>query len=100
MGAMRAGGPVYKSIVGKLQAELQPTEIELIDDSASHSGHAGMKGKEAVESHFKLRIVSDKFEGLPLVQRHQLVYGLLSKEFEGGLHALNIKAKTPKEMAK
>ena len=94
------GGPVYKAIIGKLQEALNPTEIELIDDSASHRGHAGMKGKDAIESHFKLRVVSDKFEGLPLVQRHQLVYGLLTKEFEGGLHALNIKAKTPTEMAK
>jgi stress-induced morphogen len=91
---------VYKAIVSKLQEGLQPTEIELIDDSASHRGHAGMKGKDAIESHFKLRVVSEKFEGLPLVQRHQLVYGLLSAEFAAGLHALNIKAKTPKELAK
>lgn len=39
----RAGGPVYTSIVKAVTDNLAPTEVELIDDSASHAGHAGMK---------------------------------------------------------
>mmetsp|Transcript_1164 Transcript_1164/g.2861 ORF Transcript_1164/g.2861 Transcript_1164/m.2861 type:complete len:130 (+) Transcript_1164:57-446(+) len=93
-------GPVYTSIVKAVTDNLAPTEVELIDDSASHAGHAGMKGKEARESHFKLKVVSDKFDGLRLVQRHQLVYALLADQFAAGLHALNIVAKTPAEMSK
>lgn len=38
-----AGGPVYTSIVKAVTENLSPTEVELIDDSASHAGHAGMK---------------------------------------------------------
>ncbi len=71
--------------------------MDLIDDSAKHSGHAGMRGKEAVESHFKLTVVSEKFQGLSRVQRHQLVYGLLDAQFKAGLHALNIQALTSAE---
>ena len=54
----------------------------------------------ALQSHFKLRVVSEKFDGVPLVKRHQLVYSLLDEEFKAGLHALNITAKTPKEIEK
>ena len=53
-----------------------------------------------LQSHFKLRVVSEKFDGVPLVKRHQLVYALLDEEFKAGLHALNITAKTPKEIEK
>ena len=53
-----------------------------------------------LQSHFKLRVVSEKFDGVPLVKRHQLVYSLLDEEFKAGLHALNITAKTPKEIEK
>ena len=44
--------------------------------------------------------MSEKFDGVPLVKRHQLVYSLLDEEFKAGLHALNITAKTPKEIEK
>jgi stress-induced morphogen len=90
-------GPVYNSIIQALEEGLRPTKISLIDDSAKHAGHAGMRGKAAVESHFKLSVVSDKFQGLSRVQRHQLVYGLLDTQFKSGLHALNIQAFTPTE---
>eukprot|EP00802_Teleaulax_amphioxeia_P019393 Tamp_19624.p2 GENE.Tamp_19624~~Tamp_19624.p2 ORF type:complete len:132 (+),score=34.13 Tamp_19624:585-980(+) len=98
--ASGAAGPVHTAIVRAVTEALEPVEVELVDDSASHAGHSGMKGRQAVESHFKLRVVSEKFEGVPLVKRHQMVYGLLEKEFKEGLHALNITAKTPNELAK
>lgn len=41
--------------------------------------------------------MSDAFQGKMPVKRHQMVYGLLSDEFQKGLHAINIVTKTPKE---
>lgn len=75
---------------------LYPVELTIEDDSTRHAGHAGApEGSEA--THLRIFIVSEAFQGLSRVARHQLVYGLLQDEFEGGLHALNIVAKTPEE---
>ena len=49
------------------------------------------------ESHFKVVIVSAQFEGQALLSRHRAVNALLSEELEGPVHALSIKAKTPKQ---
>lgn len=56
-------------------------------------------GQEGGGTHFKVRIISSRFEGLPAVRRHQLVYSLLDEQFRDGLHALNIVARTPAEDA-
>jgi len=45
----------------------------------------------------RLEVVSDRFDGLPAVRRHQLVYGLLGEEFSQGLHALSMSCKTAQE---
>lgn len=87
---------VYSSIVEKLQ-KLKPIKLEVHDDSLQHAGHAGAKGLRSSETHFSVYIVSDAFEGLSLVKRHQLVYALLGQELKEGLHALRIQAKTPSE---
>jgi BolA protein len=49
------------------------------------------------ESHFKLVIVTDAFDGLPRVQRHQRVNGILEQEFKDGMHALSMQTMTPQE---
>ena len=54
----------------------------------------------STETHFKLKVVSESFNGLTAVRRHQMVYGLLDSHFKCGLHALNIVAKTPAENSK
>lgn len=54
---------------------------------------------KGAESHFKVVVVSPKFEGLPLVQQHRLVSSALQSEFETGLHALAIKTMTPAKWA-
>lgn len=57
-----------------------------------------MKGKDPVESHFKVKIVSSKFEGKRLVERHKMVYKILDEELNvKGLHALQLVTKTPAE---
>jgi BolA protein len=74
-------------------ATLQPTLIEIQDDSALHAGHAGNKGG----GHYTLLIVSDAFQGKPLIKRHQLIYDAVGTLMNSAIHALSIQAKTPEE---
>ncbi len=86
--------PTADALSNELQA-LQPQHIELINESMNHAGY--FEGKE---SHFKLTIVSEAFEGKRSVARHQLIYGLVAPLLtsQGGqVHALAIHAYTPTE---
>jgi len=47
--------------------------------------------------HFSALIVSNAFDGLSLVRRHQLVYGTLGDRLKGEIHALSMKTLTPEE---
>ncbi len=76
-----------------LTEQLEPVELELVDDSAAHAGHAGAREG----SHFNLRIVSARFAGLPRISRHRLVYDALRPWMAEGIHALAIDARTPDE---
>jgi stress-induced morphogen len=62
-----------------------------------HAEHAAMRDSGYNETHFRVLIVSEKFKGKMPVMRHRMVYSLLTEEFENGLHAVNIIAKTPEE---
>ncbi|MEN9780053.1 MAG: hypothetical protein RL014_1201 [Pseudomonadota bacterium] len=72
-----------------LQA-LAPTVLQVIDESASHAGHAGADGSGR-GTHFRVRIASPRFEGLSRVARHRLVYDSLQGFVDRGLHALAIE---------
>lgn len=84
-------------IRANLAAALAPDRLELVDESAHHAGHAGMKGLAAEETHFRLLVVSERFRGLNRVQRQRLIYQALAGEMAGGLHALAITAMAPDE---
>jgi BolA protein len=77
-----------------LAAALETDQIELIDDSHRHAGHAGARDGRG---HFRVRVVSEKFAGLRSLQRHQLVYRSLGDMMQTDIHALNIVALTPQE---
>jgi BolA protein len=72
-----------------LQA-LAPTVLQVIDESASHAGHAGADGSGR-GTHFRVRLASPRFEGLSRVARHRLVYDSLQRFVDRGLHALAIE---------
>jgi len=74
--------------------ELAPQKLELQDDSHLHAGHAGARDGKG---HFRLRIVSERFAGLGLIKRHQLVYRALDEMMHTDIHALSITALTPEE---
>lgn len=76
----------------RLQEALNPSFIEVIDESHLHIGHEGAK---TGASHFALTIVSSHFENLSAVKRHQLVYEQLKDLIPKEIHALKIKATTP-----
>jgi BolA protein len=78
-----------------LNDALQPTALELVDESALHAGHAGAASGGG---HYRLRIVSDKFDGLKLVMRHRLVYDAVHTMMHAEIHALAITALTPSEV--
>jgi len=90
---------VAASIHAKLTEALQPLVLEIDDQSASHAGHAGLKGLAPGETHFALRIVSDRFEGLNRVARQRLVYRILAEELRHPVHALALVTQTPSEAA-
>lgn len=77
----------------KIEEALSPTHIEVVDESHMHNVPVG------AESHFNLFVVSDGFNGLRLVQRHQKVYRTLADELAGSVHALALKTMTPAEWA-
>jgi BolA protein len=88
-------GPVATEMLERLESALQPTHIELIDDSELHRGHGGYN--PAGESHFTLRIESNAFAGKGRVERQRLVYAALGDLMQERVHALSIKAVAPGE---
>lgn len=87
---------VTQHIQTLLEEAFAPSSLQVIDDSAKHAGHSG--AREGGESHFTVRIVSDRFSGMSRVARHRAVYAPLQPLFDQGLHALAIDAKTPSEI--
>jgi BolA protein len=79
-----------------LARALDARDIDIIDDSHLHAGHAGARDGRG---HFRVRIVSSAFEGLRAIQRHQLVYRALGEMMQTDIHALSITALTPSEAA-
>jgi BolA protein len=78
-----------------LLATLQPMQIEIIDDSHKHSGHAGARDGGG---HFRINIVSVQFKGKPTLARHRMIYSALEEMMKRDIHALTILACTPDEI--
>ena len=78
-------------IEAALGAALQPESLAVQDDSHLHAGHAGAREGR----HFSISVVSHRFQGLPRVARHRLVYDALDALMGRGIHALAIDARAP-----
>ncbi|TVO78370.1 MAG: BolA family transcriptional regulator [Sedimenticola selenatireducens] len=74
-----------------IQEALQPQHLEVIDESHMHNVPKG------AQSHFKIVVVSNQFEGLSLVNRHRMVNSLAKPLFDEGLHALALHTMTPEQ---
>lgn len=86
---------IAERIKKKLTQELAPLKLEVVDESAKHKGHAGWR--EGGETHFRVTVVSEAFEGKNRVDRQRLVYDLLKQEMAERVHALALTTKTPSE---
>ena len=91
-------GKVATAIDSKLRAALEPVRLAIEDESSKHHGHAGWR--EGGETHFRVEIVSQAFEGKTRVARQRLVYAALKDELDAGLHALAMETLTPAEDGK
>jgi len=91
---MAANSKRIEMMRAKITAALKPIELEIIDDSARHAGHAGAS---TGLGHFKVKISSLAFSGKSPLQRHRLVYQALGEMMETDIHALNIDAAIPEQ---
>ena len=82
------------TIIKKLDGAFSPDHLEVINESASHNVPEGS------ESHFKVVLVSQNFEGQSAVKRHQSVYAVLAAELQSGVHALALHTYLPVEWEK
>lgn len=83
--------PISKAALeARLTAQLQPIDLQVLDESAAHAGHAGANA-EGHGTHFRVRIASPLFAGKTRVAQHRLVYDSLQNFIDQGLHALAIE---------
>jgi len=80
----------------RLRSALDVIELEIIDDSHRHAGHAGAADGRG---HFSVFLVSERFQGMPVVRRHRLVYEAVGDMMVTDIHALSIQALAPGESA-
>ena len=74
----------------RLRERLGPTALQVLDESHAHDGHAGANGT-GFGTHFRVRIASPMFTGLPRVRQHRLVYDALQEFIDRGAHAIAIE---------
>ena len=84
-------------ITEKLKAAFAPQQLDVVDESHRHEGHAGHR--PGGETHYRVTIVADAFRGKSRIARHRMVNEALAAELKGGVHALAIHASAPGEPA-
>ena len=84
---------VAEQIRARLTDALAPLELEIVDQSHLHAGHAG--APEGGESHFRIRVVSAEFTGKTRVARQRMVNSILVAELAGPIHALSMDLQAP-----
>lgn len=95
--------PVAERIRRTLSQALVPDSLDIVDDSARHAGHAHVTARpggaqDASETHFKIKVVSTRFEGKSRLQRHRAINDLIADEMgPNKVHAIAIDARAPGE---
>ena len=88
-----AGRAVEATIQAKLEVAFAPTELDIVNESHLHAGHAGSPGSG--HSHFRVRIVSEAFRGLSRVACHRRMNEALADELRATIHALAVTTAVP-----
>ena len=86
---------IRDQIIETLTGRFQPLELDVKDESHRHEGHSGWR--EGGETHFRVKMVADAFEGASRLQRHRMVNDALKAQLDDGLHALALNLKAPAE---
>lgn len=94
--------PIEDTLRAKITEALKPTSLEVFNDSHLHAHHKAMQGVTSRETHFRVNIVSEAFRGKMQPARHRMIYSLMKDEMarEGGIHALQLRTRTPEEEQK
>ncbi len=82
---------IQTQIEDKIRSAMQPEFLEVLNESHMHNVPPGS------ESHFKVTVVSDRFNGKMLIARHRQINGILAEELNGRIHALALHTLTPDE---
>lgn len=80
-------------ITTRLGEKLSPTHLNIVDESHLHIGHVGA---EDGAKHLAITVISDKFIGIPTIQKHRMIYDLIGDLIPSKIHALSIN--TPSEV--
>jgi BolA family transcriptional regulator, general stress-responsive regulator len=91
---MTTSAPTAALLDQRLRELLQPSSLEVVDESFQHHGHVGANDT-GFGTHFRVKIASPLFAGKTPVARHRLVYDALQDFIDQGLHALAIEARLP-----
>jgi BolA protein len=86
---------VQEIISKKLTETFAPRSLKVLDESHQHEGHAGYR--PGGETHFRIYIVADAFQGKSRIARHRMINDTLAHELKSGVHALAIHAAAPGE---
>ncbi|MBO9408549.1 BolA family transcriptional regulator [Shimia sp. R9_1] len=86
---------VAQEIHNKLVSAFSPAELEVVNDSARHAGHAG--APDGGESHFNVRIRASAFAGKSRLARHRAIHAALGEALIGRIHALALDVDTPED---
>jgi BolA protein len=93
-----------KRIESKLATAFSPQHLEVIDESHRHSGHSGGHGHAPFDggggTHFRVRMISEKFATMSRLARHRAVQETLKEELADGVHALALELAAPGEQTR
>ena len=78
-------------IRSRLTEAFSPVELQVVDESHLHKGHAGHRPEG--ETHFRVKITAPAFKNVSRVKAHRMIYDALKGEIEGGMHALAIESR-------
>jgi BolA protein len=82
-------------IINRLREAFAPESLGVTDESHLHEGHAGHRA--GGETHFRVYIVSNAFQGKSRIERHRMINAVLEAELAGPVHALALTAHAPGE---
>lgn len=84
-----------EAIRRRIEAAVAPEELVVEDEGHLHVGHEGARDGRG---HFRVFVVAECFDGLPLIQRHRKIYEAMGDLMTSDIHALSIDAYSSKEM--